>query len=147
MNYKTLLAKELSKNEKVKDIKEKLLSKEEGVTTAYKINFDYNGFPLAGLEVLDGAGLRFLNMRLIISYPKNKYEIEFVKDVVNNFNLSNIGLKAFYDFEGSEKEFDISYNLEDVFDENDLNPGLILDKKINMLVRGPRDIHKELDKE
>ena len=41
----------------------------------------------------------------------------------------------------------ISYNIEDVFlaSEHDLGPAL--EKKIEMLVRGPLSVHKEMDKE
>ncbi|MBJ2583360.1 hypothetical protein JF968_22560, partial [Salmonella enterica subsp. enterica serovar Hadar] len=72
MEYFTLLAKELSKLDSVSNIQEELLKKGGKTTKAYKIDFDYAKFPLTGLEVTGGAGLRFVNLRLTISYPRDR---------------------------------------------------------------------------
>ncbi len=148
LEYFTLLAKELSKLDSVSNIQEELLRKGGKTTKAYKIDFDYAKFPLTGLEVTDGAGLRFINLRLTISYPRDKYSVDFVLKVLNDFNSTSVCLKAFYVDDGdNNKDFDIAYNIEDVFlaSEHDLGPAL--EKKIEMLVRGPLSVHKEMDKE
>lgn len=147
LDYFTLLASELAKLDDVSNIKEELLRKGGKTTRAYKLNFDYNAFPLSALEVVDESPLKFINLRLTISYPKDKYPREFALDVINNFNSTSICLKAFYADTGDEKDFDISYNVEDVFFVTESDLGSILDKKIDMLIRGPLEVHKALDKE
>lgn len=147
MEYFTLLAKELAKLDSVSNIKEDLLKKGGKTTKAYKINFDYTKFPLSALEVIDENGLRFINLRLTISYPKNRYPEDFVLKTLNSFNSTSVCLKAFFSDGGDNDDFDIAYNIEDVYlsSENNFDP--VLEKKIEMLVRGPLVVHKAMDKE
>lgn len=147
MEYFTLLAKELSKLDSVSNIQEELLKKGGKTTKAYKLNFDYTKFPLTALEVIDESGLRFVNLRLTISYPRDKYSVEFVLKVLNDFNSTSVCLKAFYADDGDNKDFDIAYNIEDAFLVSEHDLGSVLEKKIEMLVRGPLVVHKALDKE
>ncbi|MFO5197632.1 hypothetical protein RCL06_24870, partial [Salmonella enterica subsp. enterica serovar Typhimurium] len=77
-------AKELSKLDSVSNIQEELIKKVVKTTKAYKIDFDYAKFHLTGLEVKDGAGLRFVNLRLTISYHRDKYSVDFLLRVLND---------------------------------------------------------------
>lgn len=146
LEFLTLLSTELSKIDGVSNISEKPLNSRGKKTNAYQIDFDFNKFPLSGLEIVDDSGLRFINMRLTVSYSKKKYDVSYVLDLINKFNFVNICLKACYVDSGDDKEFEIAYNVEDVISSEANSLGSALETKIEMIVRGPSDIHKEMDK-
>lgn len=146
MEYFTLLAKELSKLDIAVNIQEELLKKGGKTTKAYVINFDYKKLPLTALEVIDDSGLRFINLRLTISYPRDKYPVDFVLKSLNDFNSTSMCIKSFYIESDDNKDFDIAYNIEDAFLVSEHVLGSVLEKKIEMLVNGPLALHKVLDK-
>lgn len=147
MEYLTILSNELSKIDGVSNIEEKLLKNGGKTTKAYQINFDYEKFPLSGLEILDDSGFRFINIRLTISYQKSKHAEIDVLNMINEFNSMSVCLKAFYVENKDSKEFDIVYNIEDVLLEKEKPLVSIFEKKVDMLIRGPLSIHKEMEKE
>ena len=151
MEYLTLLARNLLTLEGVSDIEELPLKNETNATGACKISFNYKGFPLSGLEIIYNGELRFVNIRLTLSYDIGQHKTPLIMELINNFNAKSAYLKAFYidakkESNGNEStEFKIVYNIEDVFPLDFTDSIPILDKKIELLSIGPMRLHKELD--
>jgi len=148
MNEKqACLSNELDGVDGVSNLKEREMSVKNKLNKTFQIDFDYFGFPLNALEIVDSDGFRFLNIRLTISYSKSEYDPGRIIDLINKYNSTSMCTKAFYKDDGDVDEFDISYNIEDVIEEGISLSEKILSKRMEMLVRSPRNIHKAMDGE
>lgn len=140
-----VLSAELSGVDGINNISEERQKSNRKETKAVEINFDYLKFPLSALEVIGEGAIRFINIRLTISYSKEKYPINETAKILNGFNAKSMCVKAFYIESENSDEYDIAYNIEDVVDSDYVFQPAMIERKITMIVRAPTEVHKVMD--